>query len=81
MRTSRFTEEQIISILREREIGVATGDVCRKHGINSATCCKWKDRSAPCCRLGHAHRHCRTGGALSLISSLTWPSPGYASQS
>lgn len=42
MRKSRFTEEQIISILAEQERGVPTGDVCRKHGVSSATFYKWK---------------------------------------
>ncbi len=42
MKRSRFTEEQIISILREQETGVATVDVCRRHGISSATFYKWK---------------------------------------
>ncbi len=42
MRDSRFKEEQIIAILREQEAGVATADVCRKHGISSATFYKWK---------------------------------------
>src|SRR5262249_29859883 len=38
----RFTEEQIIGILREQEAGAKTVDVCRKHGVSSATFYKWK---------------------------------------
>lgn len=42
MKRSRFSEEQIIGILKEQEAGAATAEVCRRHGISSATFYKWK---------------------------------------
>ena len=42
MKKSRFSEEQIVAILKEQESGVKTADVCRRHGISSATFFKWK---------------------------------------
>jgi putative transposase len=42
MKRSRFTEEQIIAVLREQEAGVPTVDVCRKHGISTPTFYAWK---------------------------------------
>jgi len=42
MKRGRFREEQIIAVLREQEAGVSTAEVCRKHGVSSATFYKWK---------------------------------------
>lgn len=42
MKRKRFTEEQIIGVLREHEAGVKTGDLARKHGISEATLYNWK---------------------------------------
>lgn len=44
MKRSRFSEEQIIGILREQEAGAKAADVCRRHGISTATFFKWKGR-------------------------------------
>ena len=44
MKRSRFSEEQIIAILKEQEAGMPTADVCRKHGISSATFYKYKSK-------------------------------------
>lgn len=44
MRKSRFTEEQIIGILKEHQAGVPAAEVCRKHGISDATFYKWRSR-------------------------------------
>ncbi len=43
-RQSRFTEEQIIAILAEQELGMKTAEVCRNHGISPNTFYKWKAR-------------------------------------
>ena len=44
MKGSRFSEEQIIGVLREHEAGAKTEEVCRRHGISGATFYKWKSK-------------------------------------
>ena len=44
MKRSRFSEEQIIAILKEQEAGAKTVDVCRKRGISDVTFYKWKSK-------------------------------------
>ena len=44
MRKSRFSEDQIIAILREQEQGQSTAEVCRRHGISQATFYGWKSK-------------------------------------
>ena len=44
MKRSRFSEEQIIAILKEHEAGLPVADLCRKHGVSDASIYKWKAR-------------------------------------
>ena len=44
MKRSRFSEEQIIGILKEHESGISVADLCRKHGVSDASIYKWKAR-------------------------------------
>ncbi len=69
MKRSRFTEEQIIAILKQQESGVATADVCREHGISSATFYKWKAKFGGL-EVSDAH-----GGIKAAVSNR-YTSPG-----
>ena len=42
MKRSRYSEEQIIGILKEHTAGMSASDLCRKHGISDATFYKWR---------------------------------------
>jgi putative transposase len=44
MRKSRFTEAQIVGIIKESDAGANTNQLCRKHGISTATFYKWKSK-------------------------------------
>ena len=44
MKRSRFSEEQIIGILKEHQAGLGAKELCRKHGISDATFYKWRSK-------------------------------------
>lgn len=44
MKRSRFTEDQIIGVLKEHQAGIPTAELCRKHGISEATFYNWRNR-------------------------------------
>ena len=46
MKRSRFTESQIVAVLKEGEAGMPVAELCRKHGISNATYYQWKSKYA-----------------------------------
>lgn len=44
MKKSRFSEEQVLAILKEQETGAKVADICRKHGVTDATFHNWKNK-------------------------------------
>ncbi|WP_442900740.1 transposase [Falsirhodobacter sp. 20TX0035] len=64
-RKTRFIEQQIMAVLRQAEGSVAVPDLCRKHGISSASCYKWR-RSM---RHGRVHDHGEGSNATSRTCS------------
>ena len=44
MKSSRFSEEQIIGILKEHQAGLSASELCRKHGISDATFYNWRSK-------------------------------------
>ncbi|ODR96824.1 hypothetical protein AUC71_04450 [Methyloceanibacter marginalis] len=72
MKPRRLTEEQIMGLLREQEVGSTTSDVCRRHGVASATFYKWKAKTKTDFGVDVRDRLTRLG--------LTWPFVGLISQ-
>jgi putative transposase len=44
MKKSRYSEEQIIAVLKEHQVGIPVAELCRKHGISDATFYNWRSR-------------------------------------
>ena len=64
MKRNRFTEEQIIGILREQEAGASVADLCRKHGMSSASFYGWKAKYVSPAITGPARLYPRPFGRL-----------------
>jgi len=80
MRQNRFTEEQIIGVLKQAEAGMKTAEICRQHGISSATYYKWKAKYggleiSEAQRLRPCLNHCSAAPQLPLDQSLGLPLP------
>ena len=66
MKRARFTEEQIIGVLREHEVGAKAADLARKHGVSEATLYNWKAKYGG---MGPALRHPGQEGRLSGLGA------------
>ncbi|SPF31089.1 hypothetical protein POI8812_03440 [Pontivivens insulae] len=67
MKRKLFTEEQIIGVLKESEAGAKTDDICRRHGISSATFYSWRKK------YGGMHCTARYRAAMSREWRLAMP--------
>lgn len=70
MRRSRFSEGQIIAVLKEHEAGMKTQDVCRKHGISDATLHKWKAKYGGMTASERRQTASTTPGSLCIRSEI-----------
>jgi Transposase len=77
MKRSRYTEEQIIGILKEQEAGASVGELCRKHGMSEATFYNWKSKCGGLERLleilGQARR---AVAAIAIVDAVLARQPG-----
>lgn len=67
MKRSRFSEEQIIGILREQEAGATTAEICRRHGVGKQSFYRWKSKYGGVGRRSYRRRP--VAGARALRTS------------
>ena len=78
MKKSRYSEEQIIAVLKEHQVGIPVAELCRKHGISDATFYNWRSRYeglevSDALRLRGSRR--RTASSRSCWRSRCWTLP------
>ncbi len=73
MKTSRFTDSQIIAVLKQAEAGASVPELCREHGISSATFYKWSPLKNPqTTSIARLHLRYRCAGIASFRYATSW---------
>ena len=79
MKRSRFSEEQIIGILKEHQAGLGAQELCRKHGVSDATFYKWRSKyggmevsDAKKLKALEVEGSAPVGGVISTVARAEW---------
>ena len=80
MRKSRFSEEQVIGILKEHQAGINAKELCRKHGISDGTFYKWRSKYGGM-EVSEAKRLKALEAENAKLKSVKGPSPRWGGES